>query len=198
MNFYSVERHFPEIVWRWTSFHPTLSSYEYLPYYSRDHKSYVSITVTITITFSLNCSVRSAFSGKWCSAKRRFGKIAFGSMTIRDQDIRQNDDSEKWLSAKWCVVKLSFGWIPIQENDIRNYIVSVVSLFGNMTIRPTDIRPHNGSGNGRIGEMTFRENDVAPLRLKEIWYCLSVARDSLKTLAYHSLPKYWMQKIQNS
>ena len=35
------------------------------------------------------------------------------------------------------------------------------------------------------------------LRLKIIRYCLIiVARGSLKTLAYHSLPKYWMQKIQ--
>ena len=32
------------------------------------------------------------------------------------------------------------------------------------------------------------------LRLKEIRYCSSVASGSLKTLAYRSLPKYWMQK----
>ena len=36
------------------------------------------------------------------------------------------------------------------------------------------------------------------LRLKEIRYCSIVTRGSLKTLAYHSLPKYWMQKIQKS
>ena len=36
------------------------------------------------------------------------------------------------------------------------------------------------------------------LGLKEIRYCSIVARRSLKTLAYHSLPKYWMQKIQKS
>ena len=35
-------------------------------------------------------------------------------------------------------------------------------------------------------------------RLKEIRCCLNVARDSLKTLAYQSLPKYWMQKMQKS
>ena len=35
------------------------------------------------------------------------------------------------------------------------------------------------------------------LRLKEIRYCSIVASDSLKTLAYHSLSKYWMQKIKN-
>ena len=28
------------------------------------------------------------------------------------------------------------------------------------------------------------------LQLKEIRYCAIVARDSLKTFAYHSLPKY--------
>ena len=32
------------------------------------------------------------------------------------------------------------------------------------------------------------------LRLKEIRHCSIVARGSLKTLAYHSLSKYWMQK----
>ena len=32
------------------------------------------------------------------------------------------------------------------------------------------------------------------LRLKEIRYCSIVARGSLKTLAYHSIPKYWKQK----
>ena len=36
------------------------------------------------------------------------------------------------------------------------------------------------------------------LRLKGIWYCLIVARGSLKILACHSLPKYWMQKIHKS
>ena len=36
------------------------------------------------------------------------------------------------------------------------------------------------------------------LRLKEIRYCTIVARDSLKILAYDSLPKYWMQKLQKS
>ena len=37
------------------------------------------------------------------------------------------------------------------------------------------------------------------LRLKGIRYCsIIVAGGSLKTLAYHSLPKYWMQKIQKS
>ena len=34
--------------------------------------------------------------------------------------------------------------------------------------------------------------------LKKIRYCLIVARGSLKTLAYHSLPKYWIKKIQKS
>ena len=34
------------------------------------------------------------------------------------------------------------------------------------------------------------------LRLKEILYCLIVARGSLRTLTYHSLLKYWMQKIK--
>ena len=36
------------------------------------------------------------------------------------------------------------------------------------------------------------------LRLKEIRYCSIVARSSLKTLAYHSLPKYLMQKNTKS
>ena len=36
------------------------------------------------------------------------------------------------------------------------------------------------------------------LRLKEIWHCSIVARGSLKTLAYHSLSKYWIQKIRKS
>ena len=36
------------------------------------------------------------------------------------------------------------------------------------------------------------------LILKEIRYCWIVARGSLKTLAYHSLPKYWIRKIQKS
>ena len=35
------------------------------------------------------------------------------------------------------------------------------------------------------------------IRSKEIRYCSIVARGSLKTLAYHSLPKYWMQKTKN-
>ena len=34
--------------------------------------------------------------------------------------------------------------------------------------------------------------------LKEIRYCSIVARGSLEILAYHSLPKYWMQKIKKS
>ena len=37
---------------------------------------------------------------------------------------------------------------------------------------------------------------TAVLRLKEIRYCSIVARGSLKTLAYHSLPKYWILKIK--
>ena len=37
---------------------------------------------------------------------------------------------------------------------------------------------------------------IIVLRLKKIRYCSIVARGSLKTLAYHSLRKYWMQKIQ--
>ena len=36
------------------------------------------------------------------------------------------------------------------------------------------------------------------LRFQEIRYCWILARGSLKTLAYHSLHKYWMQKIQKS
>ena len=36
------------------------------------------------------------------------------------------------------------------------------------------------------------------LRLKEIRYCSIVANGSLKTLAFHSLPKHRMQKIQKS
>ena len=35
------------------------------------------------------------------------------------------------------------------------------------------------------------------LRLKDIRYCSIVARGRLKTLAYHSLPKYLMQKYKN-
>ena len=36
------------------------------------------------------------------------------------------------------------------------------------------------------------------LRLKELRYCSIVARGSLKTLACHSLPKHWIQKIKKS
>ena len=39
---------------------------------------------------------------------------------------------------------------------------------------------------------------IIVLRLKKIRYCSIVARGSLKILAYHSLPKYWRQKIQIS
>ena len=39
---------------------------------------------------------------------------------------------------------------------------------------------------------------IIVLRLMEIRYCSIVARGSLKPLAYHSLPKYLMQKIQKS
>ena len=48
-------------------------------------------------------------------------------------------------------------------------------------------------------EMTFPYKVVINNhRLKEIRYFLIVARGLLKTLAYHSLPEYWMQKIQQS
>ena len=36
------------------------------------------------------------------------------------------------------------------------------------------------------------------LRLKKIRRCSIVARGLLKSFAYYSLPKYWMQKIQKS
>ena len=43
---------------------------------------------------------------------------------------------------------------------------------------------------------TFRTSGT--LRLKEILYFSIIARGSLKTLACHSLPKYWMQRIGKS
>ena len=65
------ERHFPEIQFARTSFSQncmepnvislnTMVSYEYLPCHLKVHKSFVSMTVTITITFWLNSSVLSA------------------------------------------------------------------------------------------------------------------------------------------
>ena len=71
-------------------------------------------------------------------------------MTIRDDDF--------WLN----VAKLTLGYIPILENDIRHYVVSLISLLGNMMVRPTDIRRHDASEKWGIGETAFRENDLAP------------------------------------
>ena len=86
----------------------------------------------------------NAFSGKWCSAKRRFGKMTFGYTTIRKKDIRLNDNSGKLFSTKWCVGEMTFGWIPIRNNDIRR---------------------HDVSAKRRFDERTFRENDVDPFKL---------------------------------
>ena len=54
----------------------TMWSYEYLPCYLKDHERYVWIAVTITSTFWLILIDWTFW--KWCSAKRRFEKMAFG------------------------------------------------------------------------------------------------------------------------
>ena len=69
--FVRIERYFHELLFSRTSFSRniicpnvispnTMWSCEYLPCYFKDHKSYVSITVKITITFWLNSGDRSA------------------------------------------------------------------------------------------------------------------------------------------
>ena len=113
----------------------TMWSYEYLTCYLKDHNSYVSITVTITITFWLNSCVRSA--------QCIFGKMMFGSTTIRENGIRLNDDSRERYSAKWRFGKMAFGWMMCRETDVRlntysRKWYSTLYSFGNFTIREYD------------------------------------------------------------
>ena len=77
----------------------TMWSYEYLPCYSKYHKSYV-----IMVFVPLN-----AFSGKSCSAKQLFGKMAFGLPTIQEDGVWLNDDWRKKYSAKWRFEMMTFG-----------------------------------------------------------------------------------------
>ena len=56
---------------------------------------------------------------------------------------------------------------------------------------------------GKLSQVTFPykviiNNHSVKIEGKQIRYCSIVARGSLKTLACHSLPKYWTQKIQKS
>ena len=100
----------------------TMWSYEYLPCYLKDHKSYSSITVTIIITFYWMVVFRSMHfresdvrlnddSEKCHSAKRRFERNTFGKMTIRENDFRLNDISRDWHSAKYLFEKMIFDII---------------------------------------------------------------------------------------
>ena len=91
-------------------------------------------------------------SEKWHSAKWRFEKKTFGKMTIRENDLRLNYVSRNWRSAKY----------RFEKNDIRHYIVSVISLFGNMKIRPTDIRRHDESVKWLFGKMMWPPINSTP------------------------------------
>ena len=101
------------------------------------------------------------FSRKWHSAERRFVKITFGYTTIRENNVRLNNDSEKCRSAIW-----SFGNSTIRLCDDSVKLRSVFFFparkqFSNMTFRETSIRLEV-SAKQQFGEMTFRENDLAP------------------------------------
>ena len=112
-------------------------------------------------------------SGKQFSAERRFVKMTFGWMTIRDNDIRLNDDSEKFRSILW-----SFANCTIRPCDDSDKWLS--AIFDVKTVRQNCI-----SAKRRFDEMTVRENDMAPTFPR--WYCVAIRANNLTIFFSNSL-----------
>ena len=118
---------------------------------------------------SVYCSV------KWSFAWYNFGKMTFGQMMFRENDIRLNDDSLKWRSAEGRFGKMTFGWTTIGKNVVRHYEVWLIRWFGHLTIRSNNFRrfffdksmillffrQNNDSAKFHFGKTTIRWNDVS-------------------------------------
>ena len=87
---------------------------------------------------------------EWHSASYSFGKMKFGSATIR----------EKWNSAIRRFEKITFGWITIRKNVVQRDEVSVIRRFGYVTVRSNYVRWCFFSARQRFGKMLFRQNSV--------------------------------------
>ena len=76
--------------------------------------------------------------------------MTFGWTTIRENDVRLNNDSKKCRSELWSFADSTIRLVTIRSNDFGHF------FFGTTTIRPNCI-----SAKRRLDGMTFRENDLA-------------------------------------